>query len=59
MNQTRDFSKIEIEKLRKKLNKELIRKKFIDEETLRISQELDISIYQYMKEKTSISISVI
>lgn len=53
MDQTREFTIIEIEDLRKKLNKELTKKEFIDDEILHISQELDILIAQYVKENSS------
>ncbi|AKL96053.1 Spo0E like sporulation regulatory protein [Clostridium aceticum] len=51
MDESRRSSTIEIEELRKKLNEELIRKEFIDDEILHISQALDILISQYVKEK--------
>ncbi|MCC5911736.1 MAG: aspartyl-phosphate phosphatase Spo0E family protein [Clostridiaceae bacterium] len=51
MDQITVLSTVEIEELRKKLNEELARKEFIDEEILHISQELDILIAQYVKEK--------
>jgi len=51
MDQIREFSTIEIEELRKKLNKELAKKEFIDDVILHISQELDILISQHVKKK--------
>ena len=51
MDQTGEFSSIEIEELKKKLNEELTKREFLDEEIIRISQELDILILQYVEQK--------